>query len=167
MKYNETEERINIGTREIWICAKLKNVLLSGHLLPSECWQRPSAVSSAGGSDLRSGLVKIVLDHLRAAGPSVWLDHPHGRVVRQVEGNLATNNNLCIIKRINFVRIPTTLGFKKWANHQPLLRLFLVFSNKQYTFYSESLWKNVIYIQYTVLGFEPMTSRTWVISHNH
>ena len=50
----------------------------------------------------------------------------------------------------------------------PASFLFIsVFSNKQYNFYNKSMWKNVKSIQYMALGFEPMTSRTWVVSHNH
>ena len=45
---------------------------------------------------------------------------------------------------------------------RPLFRLFLVFSNKQYIFYNKSMWKNVMSIQYLVLGFKPTTFGTWV-----
>ena len=55
--------------------------------------------------------------------------------------------------------------YLKWANPGLLLFLFLVFSNKQYNFYSKSMWK--MSIQYMVPGFEPMTSRAWVVTHNH
>ena len=49
---------------------------------------------------------------------------------------------------------------------QPLIGLFLVFSNKHhYNFYNRYMWK--MSIQYKVPGFEPMTFRTWVSSHNH
>ena len=51
---------------------------------------------------------------------------------------------------------------------QPLFRLFLVFSNKQYNFYNKSMWKNVqMSIQYLAPGFEPTTFRTWIVTHYH
>ena len=40
-------------------------------------------------------------------------------------------------------------------------------SIKQYNFYDKSMWKNVMSAQYTALGFEPMTSKTWVVCHDH
>ena len=40
-----------------------------------------------------------------------------------------------------------------------------VFSNKHYNFYNKYVWK--MSIQYTVLGFEHMTFKKWVSSHNH
>ena len=43
---------------------------------------------------------------------------------------------------------------------------FLVFSNKPYNLKINQC-KNVMSIQYMVLGFEPTTSRTWVVSHNY
>ena len=46
-------------------------------------------------------------------------------------------------------------------------RLFLVLSNKQYNFYSNSMCKNAMSIQYTAKEFEPMTFQTLVISHYH
>ena len=54
---------------------------------------------------------------------------------------------------------------KKMGQPWPLFRLFSVFSNKQYNFYNNNLWK--MSIQYMVLGFEPTTFGTWVSSHNH
>ena len=44
---------------------------------------------------------------------------------------------------------------------------FCLFSSfkKHYNYYNKYMWK--ISIQYTVLGFEPTTFRTWVSSHNH
>ena len=51
---------------------------------------------------------------------------------------------------------------KKWAISGPFLFIF-IFSNK--IFCNKYVWK--IAIQYTVLGFEPTTFRTWVSSHNH
>ena len=58
-------------------------------------------------------------------------------------------------------------SFLKMGQHWPLFHLFSVFSNKQYNFYNKSMWKNVMSIQYPVLGFELMTFGTWVSSHNH
>ena len=49
---------------------------------------------------------------------------------------------------------------------KPLFHLFSIFSSIQYNFYSKSMWKNVMSIHYTVPGFEPTTSKTWVVSHN-
>ena len=46
-----------------------------------------------------------------------------------------------------------------------LFYLFLVLSNKQYNFFNKSMWK--MSIRYTSLMFEPITSWTWVISHNN
>ena len=40
-------------------------------------------------------------------------------------------------------------------------------TNIKYNFYNKSMWKNVNSIQYTAPGFEPTTSQSWVISHNH
>ena len=58
--------------------------------------------------------------------------------------------------------------FLKMGPPQPLFRLFSVFLNKQYNFfYYQSMWKNVMTIQYMALGFEPTTTQTWVVSHNH
>ena len=45
--------------------------------------------------------------------------------------------------------------------------LFKVFSIKRYNFYSKSMRKNVMSIQYSAGGFEPTASGTWVASHNH
>ena len=56
--------------------------------------------------------------------------------------------------------------FKK-CHPRPLFHLFLVFSNKQYIFNNKTIWKLVMSIQYMVPGFEPTTSQTWDISHNH
>ena len=53
--------------------------------------------------------------------------------------------------------------FKKWANPGLLFRLFSDFSNKQYKFYSKSMWK--MSIQYTAPGLEHTTSRTRVVTH--
>ena len=62
----------------------------------------------------------------------------------------------------------TMHSFKKWSNPGLFFIYFRSFSNKhQYNFYNKSMWKNVNSIQYTVPGFEPTTSRSWVISHNH
>ena len=52
--------------------------------------------------------------------------------------------------------------FKKMGQPQPLFVYFRSFqANKQYNV------KNVMNIQYTVPGFKPTTSQTWVVSHNH
>ena len=55
--------------------------------------------------------------------------------------------------------------FKRMGQPRPLFRLFLVFPNKQFNFYNESMWK--MSIQYMAPGFEPTTVQTWVVSHNH
>ena len=48
----------------------------------------------------------------------------------------------------------------------PLFRLFSVCSNKHYnSIFNKLMWKTSI--QYTVLGYEPKTFKTWVLSHNH
>ena len=61
------------------------------------------------------------------------------------------------------------LFFKKMGQPRPLFRLFsVVFSNKhQFNFYNKSKSKKFNSIQYTAPGFEPTTSRSWVISNNH
>ena len=48
---------------------------------------------------------------------------------------------------------------------RPIFRLFSVFLNKQYNFTTNQGEK--MSIQYTVLGFEPTTSQTRVVTHNH
>ena len=48
---------------------------------------------------------------------------------------------------------------------RPPFRLFSVFSNQQYNFYSKSMWK--MSHQYSAQGFKPMTFWTWVVTHNH
>ena len=48
---------------------------------------------------------------------------------------------------------------------RPIFRLFSVFLNKQYNFTQNQGEK--MSIQYTVLGFEPTTSQTRVVTHNH
>ena len=52
----------------------------------------------------------------------------------------------------------------------PTLAFFsfiLDLSKETIIFYNKSMWKNVMPIQYMAAGFEPTTSPTWVVSHNH
>ena len=53
----------------------------------------------------------------------------------------------------------------KMGQPRPLFRLFLVLSNNQYNFYNNQCEK--MFIQYTAPGFEPTTSQTWIVTHNH
>ena len=55
--------------------------------------------------------------------------------------------------------------FENMGQPRPLIRLFSVFSSKQDNSFNKSMRK--MSIQYTALGFEPITSRTWVVTHNH
>ena len=49
-----------------------------------------------------------------------------------------------------------------------LFSLISVFSNKWYSFYNKSMWKNAqMSIQYIAQGFELTTFQTWVVTHNH
>ena len=44
--------------------------------------------------------------------------------------------------------------------------IFGLFKQTPIQFLPQINVKNVISIQYTVLGFEPTTSQSWVVSHN-
>ena len=57
--------------------------------------------------------------------------------------------------------------FYKWANPGLFLFIFGLFKQTAILFLQQINVKNVISIPYTALGFEPMTSRIWVGSHNH
>ena len=50
---------------------------------------------------------------------------------------------------------------------QPLFRLFSVLFKQTLQFLQQINVINVLSIQYTMPGFEPTTSQTWVVSHNH
>ena len=54
---------------------------------------------------------------------------------------------------------------KKWANAGLFFVYFWSFQTNN-NFFATNQCENMS-IQYTALGFEPMTFRTWVITHNH
>ena len=56
--------------------------------------------------------------------------------------------------------------FFKKANPGLFFNYFTSFLNKQF-FYIKLMWNNVLSNQYMPPEFEPTTSRTWVVSHNH
>ena len=59
-----------------------------------------------------------------------------------------------------------TFYFLKMGHPRPLFRLFSVFFKQtSIQFYNKLMPK--MSIQYTALGFEPTTLRSWVSSHNH
>ena len=62
------------------------------------------------------------------------------------------------------IQLPKTI-FLKMGQPRPLFRLFSVLSNNQYNFYNNQCEK--MFIQYTAPGFEPTTSQTWIVTHNH
>ena len=56
----------------------------------------------------------------------------------------------------------------KWANTASFSFIFGLFKQTSIHFFTKkSMWKNVDSIQYMAPGFEPTTSQSWVISHNH
>ena len=63
-------------------------------------------------------------------------------------------------------KIIFSVCFKNWAIPGLFFIYFRLFK-KYYNSYNKYMCKNVITIQYTLPGFEPMTFGTWVSSHNH
>ena len=56
--------------------------------------------------------------------------------------------------------------FKKWADPASFSLIFRLFK-QTIQFLQQINVKNVMFIQYSGPGFEPTTSWTWVVSHNH
>ena len=61
----------------------------------------------------------------------------------------------------------TILFFLKWATLGLFFVYFRLFINTNYNSHNKYLWNNVMTIQYTTPGFEPMTFGIRVSSHNH
>ena len=60
------------------------------------------------------------------------------------------------------------LIFKNGPSLVSFFVYFRSFHANNTNFYNKSMWKNVqMSIQYTELGFESTTLRTWVVTHNH
>ena len=65
------------------------------------------------------------------------------------------------------ISVTTAKIFLNGPTPASFLLIFSLFKQKIQFFTTNQCAKNVTSIQYTVPGFEPTTSRTWIISNNH
>ena len=101
--------------------------------------------------------ILIFMNYAELRPWSVWPDSAILRVLAVKVFDILTTCNLSLLI-LSFLNGPT----------RPLFCLFLVFSSKHhYNIYNQSMWKNVMSIQYMVPGFKLMTTQTWIFSHNH